>query len=261
MEHARPPAELSLEGGPAARAESWRKWRKLFEVFLKASGVNKEAKEIQASLLVNLIGSAGYEVYTTFTFTDGESEDDVTCLLTKFETYFGAKPNITVRRYKFFTRNQEDGENIDQYVTALRLLSQQCEFSTLQEELIRDRIVCGIINNTVRDRLLRTDELTLVKAIQICQAAEISKEESLCFDGTSSSSGVQVDAVQGARYARGARGRSARRGVGAGGAPQRRRGAGGSGAGGSGAQAGGSARPVPDLRRPAVLRRRAVSSI
>lgn len=215
MEHARPPAELSLDGGPATRSEAWRKWRKMFEVFLKASGVSSEAKEVQASLLVNLIGPAGYEVYTTFAYGDGESEDDINSLLNKFDKYFGTKPNITVRRFKFFTRNQEEGENIDQYVTALRVLSQQCEFGELHESLLRDKIVCGVRNNTVRDRLLRTDDLSLSKAVQICQAAEMSKEESLCIDGTSAS--VQVNAVQdggvgaGGGSARGARGRFARR--------------------------------------------------
>lgn len=212
MEHARPPPELSLEGGPAARAMAWRKWRKLFNVFIKASGVSKEPKEVQAGLLVNLIGSAGYEAYTTFRFEDGESEDDVNCVLKKFDKYFDVKPNITVARFKFFTRNQEEGENIDQYVTALRVASQHCEFADLHESLIRDRIVCGIIDNTVRDRLLRAEELTLAKAIQICQAAEITKEESKCIDGTSQS--VQVDAVDGGgargrRSARGWRGRGA----------------------------------------------------
>ncbi|CAG5005316.1 unnamed protein product [Parnassius apollo] len=79
MKHARPPAELSLKGGPAVRAEAWRQWRRLFEVFLKVSGVSKKPKEIQASLLVNLIGWAGYEVFTTFTFKEGESIDDINC--------------------------------------------------------------------------------------------------------------------------------------------------------------------------------------
>lgn len=218
MEHARPPAELSLEGGPATRSESWRKWRKLFEVFLKASGVSKEPKEVQASLLVNLIGPAGYEVYNTFNFAKGESEDDIQCVLQKFENHFGTKPNITVRRFKFFTRNQDERETIDEYVTALRLLSQNCEFGDLQESLLRDKIVCGITNNTVRDRLLRTDELTLAKAIQVCQAAEISKEEGLCIEGGSEE--VQVNAVFG-------RGASRQRGGGSGGGARSRGGAGG----------------------------------
>ncbi|XP_063634829.1 uncharacterized protein K02A2.6-like [Cydia splendana] len=51
MEHARPPPELCLEGGPAARAEAWRRWYTQFQVFLKASGVCKETTDVQASLL------------------------------------------------------------------------------------------------------------------------------------------------------------------------------------------------------------------
>ncbi|KAL4720153.1 hypothetical protein ACJJTC_015080 [Scirpophaga incertulas] len=219
MEHARPPAELSLEGGPAMRSESWRKWRKLFEVFLKASGVSKEAKDVQASLLVNLIGPAGYEVYTTFTYEKGESEDDIECLMRKFEEHFNTKPNITVRRFKFFSRNQDENESIDEYVTALRMLSQQCEFSDLQESLIRDKIVCGIVNNKVRDRLLRTEELTLSKTIQICQVAELSKEEGLCIDGSSDSAQVNAMSASGSYRERGhfRTGGRWRRGGGAGG--------------------------------------------
>ncbi|CAG4941194.1 unnamed protein product [Parnassius apollo] len=48
----------------------------------------------------------------------------------------------------------------------------------------------------VRDPLLRTDDLTLSKAKQICQAAEISKEESMCINGKEAESS-QVDKVQG----------------------------------------------------------------
>lgn len=206
MEHARPPAELVLEGGPATRSEAWRKWKKLFNVFLKASGVSKKPKEVQASLLVNLVGPAGYEIFTTFTYAEGESEDDIACLLEKFDSHFGTKPNITMSRYKFFTRSQDVGESIDQYVTALRVLSQSCEFAELRDGLIRDKIVCGIASNMVRDRLLRTDELTLQRAIQICQAAEISQEEGRCIDGGDGTEKIQVNEVWGQAGNSGARG-------------------------------------------------------
>ncbi|CAG9088221.1 unnamed protein product [Plutella xylostella] len=76
MEHARPPSELSLEGGPAARADAWRKWYKQFNVFMKASGACKEPKDVQASLLVNLIGPDGYDIYSTFKFIKEEDRDD-----------------------------------------------------------------------------------------------------------------------------------------------------------------------------------------
>lgn len=251
MEHARPPAELVLEGGPAARSEAWRKWKKLFELFIKASGVSKEPKEVQASLLVNLIGPAGYDVFITFTYEKGESEDDIHCVLKKIDSYFGGKPNITVRRYKFFSRNQEEGENIDQYLTALRIISQQCEFGGLEESLLRDKIVCGIRNNTVRDRLLRTDDLTLPKAMQICQAAEISNEESQCIGGPSEV--LEVNEVRGnrdagARYAKGRWRRGAPHGRGGGNASDGGNASGGGNVSGGG-NASGGARPRPVAHR------------
>ncbi|KAJ0172603.1 hypothetical protein K1T71_011742 [Dendrolimus kikuchii] len=176
MEHARPPPELNFEGGPVARADAWKRWRQQFQLFVKASGVNSESSGVQASLLVNLIGPEGFDVYQTFTFKDDTEKDNVDVIIKKFDEYFGTKVNITLLRYNFFMRNQEDNESIQSYVTALRLLSKNCEFSTLRDDLIKDRIVCGIRNTTVRDRLLRCEELDLDKAIKVCQAQEVSQE-------------------------------------------------------------------------------------
>ncbi|XP_039755212.1 uncharacterized protein K02A2.6-like [Pararge aegeria] len=197
MEHARPPPELSVDGSPVSRADAWKKWKTQFQLFIKAAGVHKEDPAVQASLLINLIGSDGFDVYQTFTFEKETDRDDVAVLLKKFDSYFGVKPNITLARYNFFTRNQVEGESINQYVTALKLLTKTCVFSLLEEELIRDRIVCGIRNTVVRDRLLRTDELTLEKAIKICQADEVSMDGTRQLETRAgSSSGASIDAVE-----------------------------------------------------------------
>lgn len=204
MEHARPPAELSLEGGPASRADAWQRWRKQFQIFLKASGVHKEPADVQASLLINLIGPEGYDIYSTFKFTKEIEKDDIQILITKFDDYFKIKQNTTMARFKFFSRNQEKGENIDDYVTALKLLTQQCEFEHLEDGLIRDCIVCGAVESCVRDRLLRSDDLTLENAVKICQANEMSNEESKQIEvskasgsGDAGASTAAVDVVYG----------------------------------------------------------------
>ena len=43
--------------------------------------------------------------------------------------------------------------------------------------MIRDRIVLGIANQRVHERLLRDDNLNLANAITICQAAEATQSE------------------------------------------------------------------------------------
>ncbi|KAJ3647665.1 hypothetical protein Zmor_019530 [Zophobas morio] len=78
------------------------------------------------------------------------------------------------------------GETVDEYVTQLRQLSENCQFGTLCKSLIKDRLVLGIKENSVKDRLLRTKNLELVKAIEICKAAEITRRQlQVISEGTS----------------------------------------------------------------------------
>ena len=52
-------------------------------------------------------------------------------------------------------------------MTDLRNKASRCEFAELKDGLIRDRIVCGVNNDTVRARLLRESEMSLEMCIDI----------------------------------------------------------------------------------------------
>ena len=71
-------------------------------------------------------------------------------------------------------RNQP--EPISSYVASLRILANKCEFGTLTDELIRDRIVCGIHSDRVRKHLLYESKLTLESAVTICKSNEQSEQ-------------------------------------------------------------------------------------
>ncbi len=70
------------------------------------------------------------------------------------------------------TSEQGVNETIHAYVTELQLQAKNCEFGSLCNELIRDRIVVGISDDSVMSRLLREPDLDLQKAVDICRAAE-----------------------------------------------------------------------------------------
>ncbi len=63
--------------------------------------------------------------------------------------YWNGKTNIIYERYKFNIRQQKPDERIDAYATVLRDLASSCNmyYGALKEEMIRDRIVCGITNS------------------------------------------------------------------------------------------------------------------
>ena len=59
----------------------------------------------------------------------------------KMIDYFEPKLNTTYERYVFNSCDQEKGERFDAYLNKLRKLIKTCRYSTLEDELLCDRIV------------------------------------------------------------------------------------------------------------------------
>ena len=94
-------------------------------------------------------------------------------MLQKFAEYCQLRKNVPFKRYRFNRRSQEPGETYDQYRTALRKLAEGCEFEAITpDEILRDRLVFGVRDDNVRERLLRESKLTLQKTDGICRTAE-----------------------------------------------------------------------------------------
>ncbi|CAH1244319.1 Hypp7261 [Branchiostoma lanceolatum] len=127
-----------------------------------------------------VIGEDARKVYETLTIVNNdnapiaEKNRTVEQVMTASEAYCNPKKNETVERHKFFTRSQASGETFDEYLTELRTLAAECGFGAIKDSLIRDRILCGISDGKVRERLLRESDLCLKKCGEICCAAEVS---------------------------------------------------------------------------------------
>ena len=62
------------------------------------------------------------------------------------------------------------------FIESLYELADTCQFGTLKEELIRDRIVVGIRNAVLSQKLMQDDTLTLEKAVKQAKSSELVKE-------------------------------------------------------------------------------------
>ena len=165
MDKLQPPGTLSFAGNVA---ENWRKWKQRFQVYLTASGIDAKDQKVQSATLLHVAGEEALEIYNTFTWDKDGDDQKVSAIMAKFEAHCNPRKNITWERHLFNTRNQQPGETIDQYVTDLRTKAKTCEFGTLSDSLIRDRIVGGIISDSTRSRLLQKADLTL----DMCRASE-----------------------------------------------------------------------------------------
>ena len=133
-------------------------------------------EEMKVKLFLYLIGTGGREVYETLQFDAPPSDQTLALLIEAFDDHCDPKKSETVERYKFFTRFQEQGEPLEKFITALKILAATCNFETLHDSLLRDRIVCGILDSNLREELLNEQSLDLTECIQMCRAVELSKE-------------------------------------------------------------------------------------
>lgn len=166
----KPPSKME-----SLSAEEFKKFKQRFEIYRIASGAAQQPEDVQVALLLHCIGPQCLEVYNTLELTETEKQR-YEVVLSKLENHFIPTKNESVASHMFFTRNQHEHENFDAYLTELRKLSSECDFGSLQDRLIRDKIVTGIRDNKLKDRLLREQDLTLQKAINICKAAELAME-------------------------------------------------------------------------------------
>ena len=76
----------------------------------------------------------------------------------------------------FNHQDQESNESVDAYVTALRKLVKTCNYGSLTDSLIRDRMVVGINDNSACKKLLQTSKLT-GQCIDICRSSQTSARQ------------------------------------------------------------------------------------
>ena len=91
---------------------------------------------------------------------------------------------MTFERARFNKRNQLDGETAEEYITALYGLIESCEYGSLKEEMLRDRIVVGIRDSTVSQKLQMNAKLTLEEAKKEIRQREAVREQSKQLQAT-----------------------------------------------------------------------------
>ncbi|KAL7883911.1 hypothetical protein SRHO_G00015690 [Serrasalmus rhombeus] len=172
MDKLSPPSPMQFSGN---LADNWKRFKQRFEIYLAASGAGQGDEKLQAQIFLHVIGEDALDIYNSFQTAPADLK--LSTLLKKFEEYFVPTKNITFERYKFFSCDQKPGNAFDLYLAELYTLSKTCEFGALRDSLIKDRIVCGIADNGLRERLLREKDLTLDKAVDLCRASQSSRQQ------------------------------------------------------------------------------------
>ena len=171
---AKPPEPLNLEDR-THRGENWRRFKRDWFYYERAAKIDKEEGTVRVAHLINVIGKEAQDLYETFGLTE-EDQKSITKVLETFEARCVPITNVIYERYMFNKRVQDAGESIDHFITDIIKLAEHCQYGELKDDLIRDKLVSGICDDKVREKLLGMKDLNLVKTIETLRTSQAIKD-------------------------------------------------------------------------------------
>ena len=142
--------------------EEWPQYAKRVDHFFAANGV---------AVFLSLIGAKEYKLLSSLIAPTRPGEKTYKELVDILKEHHSPEPSEIVQRYRFHTRFRKAGETVAVYVSELRALAQKCNFGGTLDNMLRDRLVCGV-NDTIQQRLLAETKLAFKKALELAQSLE-----------------------------------------------------------------------------------------
>ena len=175
-------------------AANWKKWCQRFDRYHVASGLAHKSEKEQVSIFLYAMGDCADDILATLSID--EETISFADIKAELNNYFGARQNVVVERARFNKRVQRQSEAIDPFIQDLYKIAEGCNYGTLKEELIRDRIVVGVPDDDLSEQLQSKANLTLQEAVQLSRQAEARKESQPLIRESRSSAARDVDFIK-----------------------------------------------------------------
>ncbi|XP_057202332.1 uncharacterized protein K02A2.6 [Triplophysa rosa] len=133
----------------------------------------------RVSVLLSAIGGKAYALLRSLTAPVKPAELSFDNIVKVMQEHLAPKPLLIAERFRFHKRNQNEGESIAAYVAELKKLSEHCQFGDGLNDALRDRLVCGIVNESTQKRLLTEADLTFKCAVEIAVAMETAARDAV----------------------------------------------------------------------------------
>ena len=160
-------------------SESHKKWRRLLDVYLEASGTNAKTKAQKRATILYCAGNDIILASEHFPWKKEDGSDmsenekkDPKNLLLMIEEYCNPKQSEVLMSYRFW--NVPWSTPFDTFLTELRNRAEACNFQE-KDRMIRDKIVFTA-RGKIQELLLRESDLKLPRAIDICRSYELSSQ-------------------------------------------------------------------------------------
>ena len=165
--------------------ENWSQYVERLEQFFIANDITDAKKK---SIFLSFIGPAAFHTLGNLVSPQKPSEESYDRLVELMSSFYNPKPLVTVQRFRFYSRFRQPNESVSTFVAELRSLAKDCQFGDSLQENLRDRLICGIADQTIQKRLLSEQNLSFKKAFDIAQSHESAERNIVTLQGSTSHS-------------------------------------------------------------------------
>lgn len=158
------------------RPETWKRWLTRWDRYRIISGLNKQSAETQVNSFLYALGSEAEDALVATRLSDNDCKE-YDKVVAAFDSYFVPRRNIIYERARFNQRCQLEHEPVESFIKEIHRLADTCDFGTLKAELIRDRLVVGLLDRSLSEKLQLDADLTLDKAVNTARNSEAVKSQ------------------------------------------------------------------------------------
>ena len=182
--------------------QDWRFFRQKFELYLMTVGLNDKPDEVKAALFLMHGGDELLRIYNVIDFGASVTADDgsrrdlsksLDTVLAKVNGHFAPRKLVISFRYRFRCCMQKEEETLDAFITRLKTLVKDCDFSTERDDAIRDQIVFGCRDDKLREKFLREECISLIDTLKLCESHQaLQKQMQMIKKDKEEKSGIKI---------------------------------------------------------------------
>jgi len=158
-----PPGHVDLQNGNIQA--TWETYKQIFNYYITSLEKAGAATEVKHAIFMREAGPDVLEIYNSFKnkmitykedpetherVVDVDKSKNYDEVLKQFDLYVAEKKCVTASREVFNARNQKKGESIVTWITSLKNLIADCEYGTLEESMLKDRVIWGVFDKKLR---------------------------------------------------------------------------------------------------------------
>ena len=138
--------------------EDWTSYTERLSLYFTANDVTEAGK--QRAILLSVCGPTTYKLIRNLVAPAKPTDKTFTELVALVRDHYQPKPSAIVQRLKFNSCVRQPGQSVAEFMAELRRLTEFCDFGSALDEMLRDRLVCGINDARIQRRLLSEPALT-----------------------------------------------------------------------------------------------------